>query len=131
MSFGRRLTSAGLPAPFDQDEVVVHRQALYGTLYAAAHGLVLRRVEGADNTALHDDLRAPICLRLQEYRVEVVPWLQSGGTRLQCLRTSDLAAVDADRGVVRHVLRLERRDADAAPPGEPAESRHDDRLADA
>ena len=79
----------------------------------------------------HDDLCAPIGLRLQENRVEVVPRFQPRGSGLQRLRTSDLAAVDADRGVVGHVLRLERRDADAAAPGEPAQSRNDEGLADA
>jgi hypothetical protein len=38
----------------------------------------------------------------------------TGGQRLQRLRAANLAAVDGDRGIESHVLRLERRDAHAA-----------------
>ena len=52
------------------------------------------------------------------------------GARLQRLRAADLAAVGGDRGVVRHVLRLERRDPQAAPHERPAQPGDDQRLAD-
>ena len=64
------------------------------------------RPQGADHASLHDDLGAPVGLRLQEHRVEVAVRLHSGGARLQRLRAADLAAVGADCGVVGHVLRL-------------------------
>ena len=38
-----------------------------------------------------------------------------GGARLQGLGAPDLAAIDGPRGVVRHVLRLERTHGEAAP----------------
>ena len=118
----------------DENEVVVGRQALEALQDrcpdSTAGGVVPHRVQGAGHVPLHDHLRAPIGLRLQEHRVEIAVRFQPGGPRLQGLRAADLAAVGADRGVVGHVLRLERRYADAAPPGESAQSGDDDGLAD-
>ncbi len=51
------------------------------------------------------------------------------GTRLYRLRTADLAAIDGDRRVVRHVLRLERRDLHASPHQRARQPRHQRRLA--
>ena len=56
--------------------------------------------------------------------------LDPRGARLQRLGPADLAAIDRDRGVVRHVLRLERPDAEAAIGEQPAEAGADQRLAD-
>ena len=51
------------------------------------------------------------------------------GARLHRLGAPDLAAVDRDGGVVRHVLRLERRHLQAAPHQQPRQARDDRRLA--
>ena len=52
------------------------------------------------------------------------------GARLQRLGAADLAAVDGDGGVVRHVLRLERRHLEAAPHQRARQARDERRLAD-
>ena len=80
--------------------------------------------------ALHDDLRAGVGLRFEQDRVHVDRWRQPRGTCLQGLGATDLATALGDRGVVRHVLRLERRHLQPAPHERPAEPRHQHRLAD-
>ena len=50
----------------------------------------------------------------------------AGSTRV--IPHADLAALDGHRGVVRHVLRLERRDRDAAAMQPPAQSRGEHAL---
>ena len=72
------------------------------------HLLVGGRLGAAVDPALHHDLRADFALRLQQHRVHVNAGGRARGARLQRLRAPDLAAVRRDRGVVRHVLRLER-----------------------
>ena len=54
----------------------------------------------------------------------------AGGARLQRLGAADLAAVGCDRGVVRHVLRLERPHAHSALGVGARKSGDDQRLAD-
>ena len=77
---------------------------------------------------MDDHLRAAVGLRLQQHRVEVRPRRNAGRPRLHRLRPPDLAPVRAGRGVVRHVLRLERRHAHAPPPRRPAQTRDHHRL---
>jgi len=74
-----------------------------------------------------DDLAARIALRLDEHRIHAHVGLDAGREGLQVLRDADLPAGD-DAGVVRHVLRLERDDVDAAPPQRTAERRRDEAL---
>ena len=62
---------------------------------------------------------------------DYAPSAESTSARyLEGLRPADLASARARGRVVRHVLRLERSDADPAPPRRPAEPGHDHRLPD-
>jgi hypothetical protein len=61
-----------------------------------------------------DHLRPLVGRRLEQHRIEVGVRRHAGRQRLQRLRAADLAAIDGDRRIERHVLRLERRDAHAA-----------------
>ena len=119
---------------FDDDEVGLGLEARK----AREHGveelwfqrLVLARLGGADHPALHDDLRADLALRLQKHRVHVDGRGDAAGAGLERLRPADLAPVRGDRGVVRHVLRLERPDREPAAGENAAEPGDDQRLAD-
>ena len=75
------------------------------------------------------DLRGAVRFGLQQHRIHVDGGGEAGGARLQRLRASYLPAAGAGGRVVRHVLRLERRDREAPPPRQPAEPRHHGRLA--
>ena len=57
-------------------------------------------------------------------------WRDARGARLQRLGAADLAAVGGDRGIVRHVLRLERAHLEPAVGESAAEAGDDQRLAD-
>ena len=89
---------------------------------------VLGPMQHPHRPSVHDHLRAAVGLRLQQHRIEVRPRRQAGRSRLHRLRPPDLAPVRARRGVVRHVLRLERRHAHAPPPRRPAQPRDHQRL---
>ena len=78
---------------------------------------------------MHDDLRDAVALGLQEHRVVIDDRLEAGGQRLQRLGPADLAA-GADGRVVRHVLRFERRNVDAATPRGAAETGDEHGFAD-
>ena len=69
------------------------------------------------------DLRAGLALRLEQHRVHVDRRREPRRARLQRLRPADLAAIGGHRGIVRHVLRLERRDLQPAPPAAPGTAR--------
>ena len=90
---------------------------------------IILRPQRTPALALHDDLRAGVGLRLQEHRVHVHARRHPRGARLHRLGAADLAAVDGDRRVVRHVLRLERRDLQPAPHQRPSQSCDQRRLA--
>ena len=99
---------------FDQHEIAFAREASEAVEHRAQElglqSLIFARLGVAHHLALHHDLRADIALGLQQHRVHVDAERNAGGTRLQRLGAADLAAVGGDRGVVRHVLRLERAD---------------------
>jgi hypothetical protein len=61
-----------------------------------------------------DDLGADVGGGLEQHRVHVGVGRQAGGDGLQGLGAADLAAIDGDRRVEGHVLRLEGRHAHAA-----------------
>jgi hypothetical protein len=73
--------------------------------------VVVAGIEVEPAPAVDDHLGALVGGRLEQHRVEVGVRRQAGGLRLQGLGATDLAAVDGDRRIERHVLRLERRDA--------------------
>ena len=134
MSPARRLISAGLPAPSTRTisasrgearKALQHRRQQRRLLVQ-----IIRRPQRAPALALHDDLRAGIGLRLQQHRIHVDARRHPRRARLQRLGAADLAAVDRHRGIVRHVLRLERRHLQAAPHQRARQARDDHRLAD-
>ncbi len=75
---------------------------------ARRQSAVLTGAGGAPDPAVQHDLRTAFRLRLQQHRVHVGDGRNATGACLQRLSPADLAAVDRHRGVVRHVLRLER-----------------------
>jgi hypothetical protein len=133
MSPARRLISAGLPA-LGQHQIGVGgdaREALeHARHQCALERQVAARVDARGNLALHDHLAAAVTLRLEQHRVHVDARRGEAGARLQRLGAADLAAVGRDRGVGRHVLRLERPHAQPAARKGAAESGDEQRLAD-
>ena len=96
--------------------------------------LVLERAVGARvgvgvRLAHHDHLAVSLARRLDQHRVHRRLRLDAGGRRLHRLRAADLAAVEGHDRVERHVLRLERRDADPLALQPAADPGGDDRLA--
>ncbi len=87
-------------------------------------------LERADALALHDELGADVALGFQQNGIHVGGRLDAAGQRLQRRRAADLAAVRRDRGVVGHVLRLERPHAMAAIREQAAEAGHQHGFAD-
>jgi hypothetical protein len=95
------------------------------------HILHLARRRRVEHFALHDHLRADLALGFQQHRVHMHGRRNTSRERLQRLRPPDLAAIFRDSGIVRHVLRLEWPDGEAAPRECPAKTRDEQRLADA
>ena len=112
---------------FDQHQIGLRLQPLEAFQHRRhqrrLHRRIVARAQGRDALALHDHLRADIGLRLQQHRVHVGVRLDAGGERLQRLGAADLAAIDGDGRIVRHVLRLERQHAQAAPRARRARAR--------
>jgi len=115
---------------FDDDALVGRRQPPpgfeHGTHRPRLVVVIGLGIEIGRDMAVDDDLGLLVGRRLQQHRVEVGMRRQPGGQRLQCLRPADLATIDRDRRIQRHVLRLKRRDAHA-PPFEDAAQRRDQR----
>ena len=99
--------------PFDKDQIILRFQPVE----TVQHSLHQRRfhlgiIAGFHRRhplALHHDLRTDIGFRLEKNRVHVRMGRQAASHRLQGLRAPDLSAIRGDGGIVRHVLRLERR----------------------
>ena len=85
---------------------------------------VVRCVRKTVGPAVYDDLSSGLRLGFKEHRIHVHMWRQPRCLRLKRLRASDLAAFCCRGCIVRHVLRLERRDrktlgaGNAAQPGD-------------
>ena len=94
------------------------------------HRGVLAERGAGHGASPHHDLRPVVRLGLQQDRVHVDGGLDARGLRLRRLGPADLAAIDRDRRVQRHVLRLERRHAIPRAGEEAAEGRGQNRLAD-
>jgi hypothetical protein len=92
--------------------------------------LVGTRRDGAAHAPLHDELGPDLRLRLQKDGVHVDGRRNPRGPRLKRLGPADLAAIGRHRGVVGHVLRLERPDVEAAVRQQPGEPGDKDGLAD-
>ena len=129
----RRLISAGLPAP---SQTTTSKRARRSASARATTGrsscferLVGARVRVGVGLAHDDDLAVALARRLDEDRVHRGLGLDPGGRRLHGLRAPDLRAVARHDRVQRHVLRLERRDADALAVQPAADAGRDDGLA--
>ena len=85
----------------DEDEIGLGFEARetveHGAHQLGLQRLIFARAGGADDAALHDDLRADLALRLQQHRVHVDARRNAAGARLQRLRPADLAAVVPSR----------------------------------
>ncbi len=92
--------------------------------------LVVARLGGAEDPPLYHDLRANLRLRFQQHRVHVGRRRHAASASLQRLRSTDLAAIGGHCGIVRHVLRLERSNAQPAARIRSRQTCHDQRLAD-
>ena len=104
---------------FDQHHIILLLQTLKGF----EHGLtrdrfvvvVSHRIHIANRMTLNNHLRTDVSIRFEQHRVHICMRLNTGGLRLQSLRAANLPAVDSYRRIERHVLRLERRDANTPP----------------
>ena len=124
----RRASSA-----FDDDDVVLVEQAVQRVANdgpeprtALAPGQLRDREVGL---AEHDDLRARVGLGLDQHRIHARLRCDARGGGLHDLRPPELAAVVRHAGVVAHVLRLERRHAQAFLGQQAAECGREVRLA--
>ena len=127
VDFGRRARA------FADDSVeLASQRGEFGCDHVGEPGAMSEVVGGAHRTGdlpADDELRRPVAARLEQDRVEPHAGRQPRRPGLHRLCAADLAAVDGDRRVVRHVLRLERRDANSLARQQPTQSRHDHRLA--
>ena len=117
----------------DQDDIGVAGKMRKTLQHRRQQGCFLVQIilcaQRAPALALHDDLRAGVGLRLQQHRVHVHAGRHPRRPRLHGLGAADLAALDRHGGIVRHVLRLERRHLQAATHQRPRKPRDDRRLA--
>jgi hypothetical protein len=84
----------------------------------------------AENLALNNHLGSGFRLRLEQHRVHVDAGRNPAGQRLQPLRPPDFPAIIGHRGIVGHVLRLERPHPQAMVRRQPAEPGNQHGLAD-
>ena len=122
MSPARRLISAGLPAPSTST-----RSAVGGEPRERAEHRAAAAIGASARYSRAEALPAAPCRRQHDLRARCpacgfsstgfmsVRRRDAAGARLQRLGAADLAAVGGDRGVVRHVLRLERPHPQPAP----------------
>ncbi|MNX85565.1 hypothetical protein D3C86_1174090 [compost metagenome] len=120
--------------PFHQHQIGLLFQELEAFQHArhqsGLHVLVIGRFGIASDLALHDHLCAGFALRLQEHRVHVHGKRHARRPRLQRLCAANLAAIGGHGRIVRHVLRLERHDRQAAPDEGTGKTGHHQRFAD-
>ncbi len=90
---------------------------------------VVQRAGLGVGPAVQQDVRAPVAARLEQHRVHQHAGLDAAGLGLQGLGAADLAAVGGHRGVVGHVLGLERRYRHAPAGQQPAQARGEQALA--
>ncbi len=123
------------PRALDDDHVVRRpqaRQALgHDRRQLRLTRAVLAEAHAGDGPTADDELRAVVRLGLQEDRVHLHRRLDARGLRLRGLSPADLAAVGGDRGVERHVLRLERRHPETGAREDATEGRREQALAHA
>jgi hypothetical protein len=117
----------------DDHALELARQPLPGFQHCRhRHALVVvvgLRIQVGNRLAVDDDLGALVGIRLQQHGIEVDARRQTRGVRLQRLGATDFAPVYRHGRVQCHVLRLEWRDAHAAPVQHAAERRDQYALA--
>ena len=111
---------------FANQAIVLRRQPLPG-IHDRMHrrgfvGVIGPGFQIEARLALYDHLRPLVGGRLQQHRVHVGMRFQTAGLRLHCLCPADLSSIHRDSRIQRHVLRLERRDADPPAVQYPAQS---------
>ena len=124
----------GAAGPLDQHQIGLILEAAE-TLEHEPHELglellIVGRLGGAVDAALHHDLRPDLALRLEQDRIHVHARLRARGAGLQRLGAADLAAIACHRRIVGHVLRLERTHGEAPVREGARQTGHDQRLAD-
>ena len=124
----------GAAGAFDQHEIGLVPQTGEAVEHEphqlGLHVLIGGGLGGRVDAALHHDLRADLALRLEQHRIHMHARRRARRARLQRLGAADLAAVRRHRGVVRHVLRLERPHREAAIGQRARQAGDDQRLAD-
>ena len=116
------------PRPFDDNQI----GALSEDTEAFEHGghqpcpgfAEVTRLQGAVALPLHDHLRPAVGFGFQQDGVHMHRQGPPAGNRLQGLCAANLSAIVGDGGVVRHVLRFERRDGKPPTRGRAAQARH-------
>ena len=91
-------------------------------------GEVVPGADGVDDPAVDHQLRGAVTSGLEQDGVETDAGRQARGPGLHRLGAADLTALDRDRRVVGHVLRLERRDPNALAGKQPAQPGDDHGL---
>ena len=84
----------------------------------------------ARRTTVQDDLRGAVARRLEQERIHVRMARHASRFGLHSLRTAQLKAIGSDKGVQRHVLRLEGRGMVAVLKEDATERGGDHALAD-
>ena len=129
---GAEIDLGGAACAFDEHKVGFARELREAAQHArqefALHPVILRRRRCSRDPAFEDELRVLLGLGLQQHRIHRGARRDAAGARLQRLGAADLAAIRRHRGVVRHVLRLERPHREAAPREGAAEPRDDHDL---
>ena len=131
---GAEVDLGGAAGAFDEEEVGVGGEGGEAVEDGGEEGglqrVVVAGAGGGEAAALDDDLGAGVGFGLQQDRVHVDGQGAAGGAGLERLGAADLAAVGGDGGVVGHVLRLERGDAEAADGDGAAEAGDEEGFAD-
>ena len=125
---------AGRAGPFQHHRVELGGQARRSTAYAAANALGLKRdvlahAHVAHRLAANDHLAAGVGIGLEQDRIHAHVGLDAAGLRLHDLGPAHFAAVAGDERIERHVLRLERRHAQAVLEENAAQRRRQHALA--
>ena len=104
---------------FDDDAVEFIAEPSPGVQHGVhRHALVVvvsLGIQIGNGLAVDDHLGTLVGVGFQQHRIEIDARCQPGRLRLQRLRPANLAAIDRDRRIQGHVLRLERRHAHTAP----------------
>ena len=120
--------------PLDDDHVVLAAQNVQRIGYRFPEGgfqvEIVASAGRGQGTAHQHDLGMAVRFRFEQDRVHFHPGFNAGGLGLDRLGSADFAAIRRDVGVIRHVLRLERRNAQPILPEYATQRRYQHALAD-